>query len=127
MTLLVVVAAEAQASAIEREARSDAWQVTMYVDREGWVLRLVRDDVPTRESLSRSLGYVEGLAAAHQGRVRGFSVEDLAGGDAWTVLAAQVGDSSLNGHAPRQPATEAAVEHGATEETPGRQGLSRGA
>ena len=77
------------AYAVRRRAAADGWQVTVFVDPFGWVVRLGRHEVVRTELLAWESRYIEELAQAYGGTVRGVSIEDLQRRDIWDQLTAQ--------------------------------------
>ena len=77
------------AYAVRSRAAADGWQVTMFGDRSGWVVRLGRHEVVLTEMLAWESRYVEELAQAYGGIVRGVCIEDLKPRDIWDQLAAR--------------------------------------
>ena len=82
------------AYAAARSVRDTDWGSALYGDATGWVLRLSRIRLLTREAVTDDLTEVHQLAARCRGRVRGVTVEDLRQDDVWGALAARLQDGS---------------------------------
>ncbi len=91
VTYLLETGADRDAAyAIRRQVAADGWQVSLYGDRTGWVVRLGRSRLLRPQRLVDDHRYVHRLAQANGAAVRGFCVEEPHRDDLWETLAAQV-------------------------------------
>lgn len=95
MTYLVEMGRERDdAFQARQQAIDDGWRTSLYADGSGWVVRLNRVAALGPHLLTRDQRYVEALAQAFGGVVRGFTVEPIDADDPWGRLAARLSDAS---------------------------------
>ncbi|HSP36484.1 MAG TPA: hypothetical protein VLR26_01895 [Frankiaceae bacterium] len=77
------------AYAVRARVAADGWQVALFVDTSGWVVRLGRVELVRPNQLDRERRYVQDLARTYGASVRGVCIENLQREDVWDRLAAR--------------------------------------